>query len=406
MVCLILLLGGHVTVQSTGWLDKLNKKQFREILQEAEPLSPADSADFQKMYILGQAYEGLLKYREAYQVYTHCFRMDSLNVDLMNTLGRTAVNLGKAKDAQFYFRQVLENDSSNFYANHQLARLYFQSGDYEQAADQYHLLEEQDPENPAILKSLGDCYIKMEETMIGASYYYSAYDRNKENAGLASLLINTQLRMGGDFVVEALSLCDTALFYNPDNMQLLSNKGMALYINKKYAEADTIYTYLLEKGDSTYMNLKYGGSVRYYAGFAMNAIHPLEIAYAMDTTSVEVPLLLGSALGKTYDRKQAYEMLDVAERNMQPLPLLVTQLQLFRAETYQKDGNYAEASRLYYQVWKENPKRLDLIYKITNMYFEQKQEDYKSEENRQRGLFGSVLFVREFFKNGQYLNTA
>lgn len=43
----------------------------------------------------------------------------------------------------------------------------------------------------------------------------------------------------------ALQVCDTALFYNPDNSQIRQSKGMALYMTKDYKQADSVYTGLL-----------------------------------------------------------------------------------------------------------------------------------------------------------------
>lgn len=76
----------------------------------------------------------------------------------------------------------------------------------------------------------------------------------------------------------------------------------------------------------------------------MPSVDILDMAYEQDTTSVEVCLLLGSALGKTYDRKRAYDLFDRAEKGLEPNRFLVNQLLAFRAETYQKDGRYKEAS--------------------------------------------------------------
>ncbi|MCD8042889.1 MAG: tetratricopeptide repeat protein [Tannerellaceae bacterium] len=382
----------------TDLQEKLNKKQFREIISETGPLVAAGNAGAETLYIIGQAYEGLLKYREAYGIYQQCLEKDSLNLDLVNTLGRTAVNLGRAGEAEKYFIRVVENDSTNFYATYQLARLYFQMGDYEKAIDKYEELEADDPENPTILKNLGDCYIRLEDYNTGSTYYYYAYMNNKENAGIAYTLVNTFLRMGGDYIPEALEICDSALIYNPDNKNLLRSKAMGLYMNKNYNEADTLYTRLMEEGDSTLITLLYGGASRYYGGYPMNAIEPLEAAYEVDSTSVDVCLLLGASLGKTYDRKRAFQLFNEAEENMKPSKGLVLKLEQFRAETYHRDGNYEVSSRMFYKLWNENKERLDFLHKVLMRYTPAKIKDYSSENDKQRGLFLIILYVKEFLK--------
>lgn len=244
----------------------VNRKQYAAVIDKVETLTASDSSNFNTMYSIGQAYEGLLRYRKAYDFYHHCFYMDTTNIDVLNTVARTAINVGKGTEAEQLFRKVLETDSLNFYANHQLARLYYQTGDYEKSIKRYATLIEYNEQNSALLAGLGDCYTKMEQYFPAVSSYFLAYNYNRENAGLASNLINGMLRIGGDYTEEALAICDTALYYNPGNRQILRNKGMALYMNKRYAEADTLYTALMETGDSTYITLKYGGICRYQAG--------------------------------------------------------------------------------------------------------------------------------------------
>jgi tetratricopeptide (TPR) repeat protein len=386
--------------QDTSLQTLADRKQYTAVIQYAGHLSAADSADYTTMNAIAQAYEGLLNYRNAFRYYQYCLQMDTTNADMLNALARIATNLGKASDAEYYFRKVLATDSANFYANYQLARLYYQLGNYEMALEKYNYLLEQNEDNPTLLRNRGDCYTRMENPFAAIISYFHAYSLNRENAGLGSTLINAMLRAGGDFTAEALAVCDTALSYNPGNRLLEQNKGMAFYLNKKYAEADTLYADLVAKGDSSYLTLKYGGASHYYAGQYMRSIEPLEAAYLKDTTSVEVCLLLGSALGKTYDRQRAYLLLNKAEEGMKPEPFLLNQLTLFRAETLQRDMRFQEAIALYYQLWKANPSRLDPLWRISSMTFRSNQSEYENDNLRQRGLFNQVMYATEFLKSG------
>lgn len=396
---LSLSIGGRAQVVNLQEL--VNNKQYKSVIAEADHLSSSDSASYPTMYAIGQAYEGLLRYNQAYSYYQHCLSMDTTNLDMLNTLARTAINLGKATVAEKYFQKVLDTDTANFYANYQLARLYQQLGDYDKAIEKYNYLLEQDESNSALQKNIGDCYARQENWQVASAYYFSAYNHNRENAVLASSTINSLLHIGGPYIEDALIICDTALYYNPQSRLLYQNKAMALYMNKEYAKADTIYTMLLSEGDSSYLTVKYGGASKYYAGFYLPSVETLELAYKMDTTSAEVCLLLGSALGKTYDRKRAYALLDKAEENMKPSPSLSNQLTLFRAETLQKDNRPREATFLYYQAWQKNPKRIDLLMHIANMNGALDIKNYKTTNDRQRGVFAQVLYVTEFLKTGE-----
>lgn len=170
--------------------------------------------------------------------------------------------------------------------------------------------------------------------MIALSLYARALELNPENVRVASSLINTLLRMGDG--KGALQVCDTALFYNPDNSQIRQSKGMALYMTKDYKQADTIYTSLLADGDSSFLNLKYAGAARYMSGHALDGVELLEKAFEIDSTDVETAMLYGASLGKTYDRKRAYELFDLAETNMQPKKFLVNMLTTFRGDALER----------------------------------------------------------------------
>ena len=397
LLCCLIFPGN---AQEFNWQDLVNRKQYAAVIARADSLTPADSSDYEVMNAIGQAYEGMLRYRQAYDYYRLCLSMDTTNLDILNTLARTATNLGKAKDAERYFHKVLAADSLNFYANYQLARLYFQLGEYERAVDTYEKLQARNEDNTALYRAIGDCYSRLEQYPSATIAYFQAYNLNRENAGLAGALVNTLYRMGvgsPDYILEGVAICDTALIYNPGNRQLLRSKALGLYMAKQFAQADSIYSGLLADGDSTYLTLKYGGASKYYAGLYMPSVDILDMAYEQDTTSVEVCLLLGSALGKTYDRKRAYDLFDRAEKGLEPNRFLVNQLLAFRAETYQKDGRYKEASRLYYEAWKKNPERLDFLA-ISHMYSEIDVSKFQSEEDRQRGLFILVLYMNESLK--------
>ena len=126
-------------------------------------------------------------------------------------------------------------------------------------------------------------------------------------------------------------------------------------MTKDYKQADSVYTGLLADGDSSFLNLKYAGAARYMSGHALDGVELLEKAYEIDSTDVETVMLYGASLGKTYDRKRAYELFDLAETNMQPKKFLVNMLTTFRGDALERDGRWPEAEKLYYAAWKEDP---------------------------------------------------
>ncbi|MDL2304019.1 hypothetical protein LJC72_01595 [Bacteroides sp. OttesenSCG-928-D19] len=360
-------------------------------------LQSSDSLDFSKMYLVGQAYEGLLRYKNAYDCYKKCYGLDSTRMDLLNALARMAVNLGKANEAELFYKRVLEADSTDFYANYQLARLYVALDRYADGLKHYDLLLEKDMKNPVILRAKGDCYTRMDSVYPALDCYYNAYYNNVENAPLAVLLINSLLNlynpMFNDYAEVASAACDTALFYHPANKPLRQKKAMIYYLEREYVKADSIYTSLMADKDSSYVTLKYCGCARYYARKWFDAIEPLEKAYEKDSMAHDVCLLLGISIGRTFDPGRAFQYFDRAEELLKPDAFWSDALIQFRAEMYVKTGQCNKGSELFYQLWKKEKKQLAWLQNIQFCYA--RQGDDISEEDRQRLLFISYLYASE-----------
>lgn len=394
----IYIFTGSAKAQHPELQTLVNQKKYAEVITCTSHLISSDSSDYQTMYAIGQAYEGLLKYNDAYRYYLHCLSLDSTHIDLLNTIARTAAYIGKMNDSELFFQKVLQYDSSDFYANYQLGRLYMQAGRNKDAINQFQLLLHKDPDNPVLLRSIGDCHNRMDNILNASSYYLQSFELNKENAALASTLSNMLLlQQAAD---KALTICDTALRYNPFNRSLRQTKGIILFTLKEYAPADEIYTELISEGDSTYKTLKYGAVSKYYAGKYMDAIEPLERAFQKDSTSIEVCLLLGSALGRTYDRKKAFELFDFAEELMQPNDAIVNMLKQFRAETLVRNGQIENASKLYYELW-NNSKKMNYLDQIWQLYMINDLSKTTDEERRQRSFFINILIASEYAEDNK-----
>ena len=213
----------------------------------------------------GRRLEECLDYQSAYPVYQRCLALDSTSVEAINAMARVSMNVGKTGEARSYFQKALRQDSTNFYANYQLARLYAMEGNYPQAIKQYKWIQQQDTTqvNPLVYSQLADCFLKMDSLLAATACYYNAFMANREHVGVANGFVNCLLRLGDANIETAVQVCDTALKYNPGNRVLIKSKAMACFMNKSYEEADSLYQYLLQEGDSTFLNLKYAAASRY-----------------------------------------------------------------------------------------------------------------------------------------------
>jgi hypothetical protein len=381
--------------QQAEWRGFIDKKQFEKVILQASNLQPADSADFSKMFLIGQAYEGLLKYREAYNCYKQCYALDSTRTDMLNTLARISGYIGRANEAEKYYQQVIGYDSTNFFANYQLARLFVNKRKFSDGMKYYDFLIERDTLNIVLLRAKGDCYTLMDSLPQAAALYGSAFYKNVEDASLALVYSNTLLNLGGpNDAQEALLVCDLALSFNPEDLALRQKKAMIHFLFKDYKTSDSIYTTLMAEQDSSYLTLKYCGCSRYYTRNWYNAIEPLEKAFDKDTTAIDVCLMLGISLGKTYDAERAFELYDRAEKLMTPDEFWSNALVEYRAETYTRIGNCKKGTELYYQIWKKDNNKISALQNILACSGRKRFVDMNDEE-KQRYLFVCFLYATE-----------
>ena len=392
----LLTSSGIAKSQQENLQELLNRKQYNQIVSYATQLEAADSSDIQTMYLIGQAYEGLLRYRDAYHYYQHCLSLDSTQTELLYSAARLAANLGRIGDAESYFLKIWEADTTDFYANYQLARFYVQIENDRKAVNYYTYLLEHEPNNSVLLRALGDCYYRLNERNKAFYEYWDAFQNNKENAGLASTAINTLLPLALDDKIErALEICDTALIYSPGNKKILQDKGTTFYTARKYSEADDIFSILLAEGDSSYYILKFGGSARYYAGKHFAAIEVLEKAHFEDPTDIDVCLLLGSSYGRIHEFKKAYDIFEWIEKELlKPDTGYTDLLTQFLADTYARDRRQPEAAALYYQLWLTS-RRQDLMSNLWSFYGMNDVDKLESDDARARCMFVNVLIATD-----------
>ncbi len=385
----------YLIILSIGFI----QAQSQSVLSGSEKGNLKDS-----LYTVAKQQEDQLLYREAYCNYVAALDVDSTDQAILKSAAQIAINLGRKEQAMQHLDAILKLDSLNFFAAYQQGRLFAINGNYDKALAIFGRLQQRDTTivNPILAKQMGDCYWKLENLSEATMCYIQGAYANPENVPLATSAINGLMRIGGLLLITANSICDSALIYNPDNHELLGSKGKLYFMNKQYADADSIYQRLLLLGDSSLTTLKYAGISRFYSGKYMDSVDMLETAYKHDSTDVETVLLLGSALGRTSDRERAFLLFDQAEDLMQPPALLVNLLFVSRGETLIRDGQLDKAITLFFDEWKKNKNRTDYLSQIVNIYSNQL-STYTSEEEKAKALYLKSLYISEQLRNNKSL---
>lgn len=363
----------------------------------------ADSLSVDDLLASGKKMERELRYAEALRVYQQCAERDTANLDAALSLADVASTLGLADVAERTYRRILLRDTANFYARYRLARLYASQENYRQAIAEYERLYVADTTSarPVLGKLIGDCYAQIDSTYLAAVYYNESFAENPQDAAVANSLAFTLLSLGGAHLTFLPTVFDRALQYHPDNKPLLRHKAIYFYMTKDYARADTVYSHLLALGDSSWMTLKYAGASRYLADKKLEAVPLLEKAYARDTSDVELVILLGGALGVTYDRPRAFRLFDEARRLMQPKPAWLRSLTVNEAETLWRNGQTDEACRLFYTAWLRDKQQSDYLFRMDRLYEEVRSFSDETSELLARSLFVKLLYLNDYLERGQ-----
>lgn len=389
----------YVDAQSMHYKELLFNGQYKELIQLIQNEVPDNEIAGDTARTLAQAYEGLLKHREAYTYFGRWLSVDSTNIDALNATARMALHLGRIEEGERLYLQAHALDSTHFHSGLQLAKLHFQLKNFEKAYNYYYALLLQDTTNVSLLTSVGDCLTEMGNP-IAVNFYMEAVELNKENASLAIVLINALLGLRQYapelYVNSALKVCDTALVYNPDNKALLRSKGAIYYLMKEYHACDSIVSGLIAAGDSAIVNFRYVSLAKYNQDLFFDAIPYMERYYEDNTDNTEAAMILGVSLGRTFDRKRALALFDHVEEVIQPKEEMLYQLALQRGIVYQANGNKSESAKNYWQAAQVSKKNQRiLLSRLTNLYYLDKRRfEEATPELYARGLFAHVAYLR------------
>ena len=390
----------YVGAQSTPYGELLYSGQHIELIQLIHSEVPEQNITGDTARTLAQAYEGVLRYREAHHYYQRWLSADTICIDALNATARMALQLGRIEEGEQLYLRAYAIDSTNFNSGLQLAKLNFQLKNYEQAYNYYYALLLRDTTNISLLASVGDCLDEMGDPY-SINFYTEAVELNKENASLAITLINTMLRFSDNLsatylINRSMEVCDTALVYNPDSKALLRSKGVIYYLMENYPACDTVMSGLIAAGDSTMLNFRYLSLAKYNQELFYDAIPYMEYYYQNDTNNVEAAMLLGISLGRTYDRRRALSLFNHIEELIRPTKERLYNLAFQRGVVYQINNEPAQAAKYYWQAAGiDDTDKYAALNRLRTLYpFTVRQLEEASPEQYARGLFAHVTYLR------------
>jgi len=343
-------------------------KQYDSVLVFSEQLLSKDSLNWKAYFYRGKAFSGKNKYFKALEVFEKAQTRDSANALIGNSLAEIYDFIGRDEDAiAIYYNQYLR-DTMKMEPIVNLANIFRKKREYGSAIFYYQRAVELDPENFYYYKQLAFCYDKINIPDGSIEYYNVALRMNPYDVMMYVQLANI-LNSGRDFK-SALEVCEQGLSYYKDEHQLLKLKAYSLYLNKNFDASIVEFNNLLEKGDSSFFNLKYQGLAYYEKKNFENAIQSLKKAKEYNDQDPETLFYLGSAHARDGNAEQGVFNLYRSKRLLDPSPKEISNIYSEIAFAYQEQEKYKLALEFLKKAYKAESSPI-LAFKMAqvNDYF-------------------------------------
>ncbi len=390
----------------------LARNRYYEVLDLIDSLCLAEGESPNLLYYAGRANEGILRYNNAYRYYKAWYEQDTTNREAAVFVARLAQLAGHSAEALQRYEKLAAQDSFQFAINYSLGRIYQQAGKLLPAIQAYRRLLSVDTANVTLLIRLGECYADMGLLPVAVAYYQQAFFLNPQNVKLAVRTVNSIINKGdvlSAYMERAEQILDTALSRNPFSVVLLQTQGVVKYLRQQYAACDRIFSFLLEKGDSSRMNFKYAGLAALQQKKYFQAYKYLKYADSLykdqegNRTDLEIALKYGENLGEIGMEEEALLVFDELQAQLEPDKRLLSQLSAMRGKVYYSTARKEQAIRAYWKAYQLNPNNIQALYGLAYLNFIGENEEMTAQQivlRKQKMLFVHALFLRKVKSKG------
>ena len=139
-------------------INKLNKKNFFEVIKEGNILIDKFPNLFIFYNIVGLAHQNIKNFEESEKFFLKAIEMDPKEVSPKNNLANTYLSLGKLNESEKLFKEILDQHGNISVVLANYARLKRKVNDFNKSV---YLLEEAlkiDNDNSGFLEDLANCY--------------------------------------------------------------------------------------------------------------------------------------------------------------------------------------------------------------------------------------------------------
>lgn len=323
---------------------------------------------------------------------------------------RALKNIYKTDEAIELLSSLVRPESLDEDVFAELADCHFQNGDYEGAAGTYMLLSQKFPGNilyqvrqmacfyrlkaypqaistgKAVLQRdtianvaslVGDSFNQMEQYDSALVYYNMSLQKKPSNESVVSKAAKIYLnRKDYDAVI---SVSDSLLVHDPDNMTVAPIKGLALYSKGEYDSAIDVLERQNSLGNDSYGVHFFLGQSYWQTKVMYRASEELKKAWQIDSSDVNLAISIASVEAESF---KSFDMdvkpwLDKALEMLEPDNAALSRVhQQYGRGYYARQDHWDDAIMHYKEAYRYNPKFISALSTIAYC-FEQK-KDYRT----------------------------
>ena len=323
---------------------------------------------------------------------------------------RALKNIYKTDEAIELLSALVRPESPDEEVFAELADCHFQNGNYEGAAGTYMLLQQRFPDNilyqvrqmvcfyrlkgysqaaltgKAILQRdtitniatlVGDSFNQMEQYDSALVYYGLSLRKKPSNESVVSKM--AKIYLGREDYDAVITLSDSLLSLNPDNMTVAPIKGLALYCKGDYKSAIDVLEQQKKLGNDSYGVHFYLGLSYWQTNVLYRASEELMKAWQIDSSDVNLAISIASVEADSYKsfEKEVKPWLDKALEMLQPDNVALSRVhQQYGRGYYMRQDHWDDAIRHYKEAYGYNPKIISALSTIAYCYEQKK--DYRT----------------------------
>ena len=322
---------------------------------------PPPSLQPEGAYLLGRAYQALLRYEQAAEAFAHA---DTTEPTVLVEWGRSLERIGMPEEAEARYLAAYRQDSTDQNVAASLARLLADRNQWQEVAAIYNILVENDPENSYLHAQLGTAYVQLDSTDQAIIHYERAHGLNPRDVKVVLAL--TKVYHSIEYYMSARRVVDRALERRPQSAELWRRSGEVALAQEEYPLAITSFEQAVQYGDSAALDLRSLGVSRFLNRDYEAAETALLASYARKNDDALNNFYLGLA-------KQQLEQYDAALRYLNEAADVLSQGLLADvhariANVYDNTDRDGDAIRSYRLALTLAPERTEILFHLAALY--------------------------------------